>query len=147
MNEQPPVDNAQPEPLDRHEARHQRHEARREVLGGSGSLAWVAGVILILLGVAFLMQNMGRFSIPLHNWWALFIMLPALGAFEAALRTYKNNDNRLVASARGSLFTGVILTLVTAILLFELSWVYFGPVLLILAGIGVFANALLPGKE
>ena len=145
MNEQPPVNN--PEPLSRHEARRQRHEARHEVLGGGGSLTWAAGIILILLGVGFLMQNMGSFSIPLHNWWALFILLPALGSFEVALRTYKNNGNRLVPSARGSLLGGIVLTLITAIFLFDLNWTYFGPILIILAGISVLAGGMLPGKE
>ena len=36
----------QPEPLSRREARRQRHEARREVLGGGGILTWVASIIL-----------------------------------------------------------------------------------------------------
>jgi hypothetical protein len=147
MNEQTPPNNTESEPISRHEARQQRREARREVLGGGGSLTWIAGILLILLGIGFLLQTMGPFSIALHNWWALFILLPALGAFDTAIRVYKQNDNRLVASVRGSLLSGAILTLVTAMFLFELDWKYFGPVLIILAGIGIFAGAALPGKK
>jgi hypothetical protein len=115
MNDQSPINNTQPEPLDRHEARRQHHEARREFLGGSGGgLTWVAGVILILLGVAFLLQNIGTFSIPLENWWALFILIPALGAFDTARRIYRKSGNQFTASACSSALGGVILTLITA---------------------------------
>jgi hypothetical protein len=148
MNDQSPLNNTQPEPLDRHEARQQRREAHREFLGGSGgSLTWVAGVILILLGIAFLLQNMGTFSIPLENWWALFIMIPAIGAFDTAQRIYRKADNQFTASARSSALGGVILTLITASFLFNLDWDIFGPVLIILGGIGLLVNYTVAEKR
>ena len=55
------------EPLDRREARRQRREERREALGVPGGNTWIAGVILIVLGGVFLMQNMGTFKIPFTN--------------------------------------------------------------------------------
>jgi len=147
MNEPQSVNNSTSEPGSRFETRRQRRDARHAVLGGGGGLAWGAGALLVVLGAAFLMQNMGWFFFPFKNWWALIILLPALGAFEVALRAYKNNGNRLVATARGSLLTGTVLTLVTAIFLFEFDWTYFGPVLIILAGIGILFNTLVFGKE
>ena len=131
MNDQSPNNNPQPEPLDRHEARRQRLADPSR--GGS----WIAGLILIVLGVAFLMQNMGAFFIPLKNWWALFILIPAFGALDTALRIYRSEGNQLTAPARGSLIVGLVLTFVTASFLFDLSWSYFGPVLIILMGIGI----------
>jgi hypothetical protein len=72
MNDQSPMKDSQPEPLSRREARQQRREARN---AGAGGLTWVAGILLIVLGIAFLMDNLGSFSIPLDNWWALFVLI------------------------------------------------------------------------
>ena len=77
------------EPFDRREARRQRREERREALGVSGGSTWVVGLILIILGGAFLMQNIGIFNIPFTNWWALFILIPAFGSLDRAYRAYK----------------------------------------------------------
>jgi len=90
-----------------------------------------------------LLQNLG--ASLLNNWWALFILIPALGAFANAWRAYQEAGGHLTASARSSLFGGLILTLVAAIFLFNLSWGLLGPILLILIGIGIFVNVALPG--
>ena len=145
MNDQSTNNDSQPEPFDRHEARRQRREARREAPGMSGS-GWIVGLVLILVGVGFLLQNMGIFSFSLKNWWALFILIPAIGALESALRLYRGADNRLTAAARGSLVVGLVLTLVTIIFLFDLSWTIFGPILIILAGVGLLLSALMPER-
>lgn len=149
MNDQSPLDTIQPEPLDRHDARRQRRADRQASLDmPSRGSAWIAGLILILLGGAFLLQNMGLSSFSLTNWWALFILIPAIGAFDTAARMYRAADNHLTAPARSSLFIGLILTLVTVSFLLNISWTIFGPVLLVLTGIGLAVNAMLPdGKE
>jgi FtsH-binding integral membrane protein len=147
MNDQSTNNDSQPERFDRHEERRQRREARREALGMSGSgSGWIVGLVLILVGVGFLLQNMGIFSISLKNWWALFILIPAIGALETALRLYRSADNRLTAAARGSLVVGLVLTLVTVIFLFDLSWTIFGPILIILAGVGLLLSAMMPER-
>jgi FtsH-binding integral membrane protein len=142
MNEQTPI-NA-PEPMDRREARRQRRAERLADPSRGGS--WVAGVILIVLGGAFLMQNMGSYRFPLQNWWALFILIPAVGAFDTAFRTYRNAGT-FTNTARGSLLVGIVLTLVTAIFLFNLSWTYFGPALIILAGLGILFNSMFTSRD
>lgn len=123
---------------DRRTARRQRLEKRRA--GRSGS--WVAGAILILIGIFIMLQNLTSFE--LENWWALFIMIPAIGAFGNAWRVFQS-DGRLSGQARASLISGFILTIVTAFFLLNLNWTIFGPVLLILAGVGLLVNVLLPG--
>jgi len=135
------------ETFDRREARRQRREERREAMGIPGGSTWVVGLILIVLGGAFLMQNMGRFFLPFTNWWALFILIPALGSLDRAYRVYKNAGNQLTVFARNSLFVGLILTLVAGIFLFNLNWTFYGPVLLILVGLGILANNMISVKE
>lgn len=137
MNEQTPIND--PEPLDRREARRQRREERLSDSSRTGT--WTVGLILILLGGMFLMRNMGTFNFPLKNWWALFILIPAVGAIDTALRAYRNAGDQWNAPARGSMGVGILLSLVTIMFLFDLSWIYFGPALIILAGIGILVNA------
>lgn len=145
MNNESPIHETQPEPISRREARRQRREQR--LADPSRRTGWVAGVILIVLGIAFLLQNTTNFTIPLKNWWALFILIPVIGAFDTAMRTYRNAGNQFTAPARGSLLVGLILTFVTAAFLFGLNWSYFGPILIILAGIGILATYLFGSRE
>jgi len=128
------------EPFDRREARRQRREERREALGIPGGSTWVVGLILIILGGVFLMQNTGMYKIPFANWWALFILIPAFGSLDRAYRAYKNADNQLTGFARNSMFVGLILTMVAGMFLFNLNWTIFGPILIILVGIGILIN-------
>ena len=140
MNDQSPSN----DPFDRVEARRQRRAARRAALGiPSHGSTWVAGLIMILLGVAFLLRDTGAFNIPLNNWWALFILIPAVGAFDTAIRIYSHSNNQLTTPALGSLLVGMVLTFVTISFLFHLDMSLLGPVLIIATGIGILAVAML----
>jgi drug/metabolite transporter (DMT)-like permease len=99
---------------------------------------WVGGALLILLGVFFLVQSMG--GNLLNNWWAFFILLPAIAAFETAWRAYQDAGGRLTYAARGSLIGGFLLVCVAAIFFFSLDWALYGPVLIILAGVAILVN-------
>jgi hypothetical protein len=138
MNDQPVDNNLQPEPMDARIGR--RLDRRRRRSGG-----WIGGAVLIGLGVVFLLQNMGM--VGFKNWWALFILIPAFGAFASAWDAYQDAGGRLDSRARGSLFGGVILTMVSMIFLFGLSWTYFGPSILILIGLGILLNAFVNKDE
>ena len=107
----------------------------------SRSGRWVPGLILIALGGVFLVNNLTGFEI--HNWWALFILIPAFGSFSRAWERY-NQTGTLDRHARQALFGGLLLTGVTAIFLFNLNWMWFGPVLLILLGLTLLGNEFLP---
>jgi hypothetical protein len=144
MTEQMP----EKEPMDRFEARRQRRAARRAARGmGSQGGAWIAGAILILLGIVFLAQNLGVSGIYFNNWWAVFILIPALGAFERGIHYYREAGNQLTGQARSAFFSGSILLLVTVIFLFNLNWTYVGPIVLILAGLGFLVNGMLSRQE
>ena len=68
----------------RRAARRQRLEGRR---AGRLSGSWVVGAILILVGIFIMLPNLTAFS--LQNWWALFILIPAVGAFANAWRGFQ----------------------------------------------------------
>ena len=143
MNEQSPIN--EPEPFDRREARRQRREERRADPSRAGT--WAAGVVLILLGGMFLMRNMGTFDFPLKNWWALFIFIPAIGAFETAMRLYRHAENQFTIRVRSSFFLGCLLVLVALAFLLNISWTFFGPILIILTGVAILFNYSLGSKE
>jgi hypothetical protein len=103
---------------------------------------WIGGAILIVLGIFLLLQNLTGCS--LNNWWALFILLPAVGAFGRAWQGYQNAGGRLSGEAGRSLFGGIILLLITAIFLFGWSWTIFGPALLILLGASLLLTSAFP---
>lgn len=132
------------EPISRREARRQRRAERIADPSRGGS--WVAGIILIVLGGAFLMQNMGTYKFPISNWWALFILIPAVGAFDTAFRAYRH-EGAFTATARSSLLVGIVLTLVTLAFLFNIGWTYFGPALIILVGLGILMNGMFMGRQ
>jgi hypothetical protein len=102
--------------------------------------AWIWGIVLILVGGFFLLQNFTTFY--LQNWWAVFILIPAFGSFANAWRQYQE-AGRFSGSVRKSVFGGLIFTLVAAIFLFNLNFGLLWPILLIGAGLAVVLNALL----
>jgi hypothetical protein len=112
-----------------------------------GRSSWIIGVILIVLGGSFLIQNMGLVSFRFMNWWAFFILIPAIGAFNRALRYYRNANNQFTSQVSGSFLLGVVLSLVAVSFLFNIGWTYFGPILIILAGLGILLKAMVDRKE
>jgi hypothetical protein len=117
----------------RRQARRQRHAGRQ--------YGWMGGTILILLGVAFLLQNAG--VLLLRNWWALFILIPAFWAYVAAWDLYKESS-RLTRGAAGSFTVGILLTLLSLIFLLNLAIGMFWPILLIAGGLVLLMTAFLP---
>ena len=124
---------------DRVEQRRQRREERRELRGGAG---WIGGAMILLLGLILLAQNMNLFV--LQNWWALFILLPAIGSFTAAWRMVNASGGHFTRYARSAVIGGTIFTLAAGMFLFNLDWSLWGPVLLVLVGLGLLGNALIP---
>ena len=102
--------------------------------------AWIGGAVLIVIGVVFLLQNIS--GLNLGNWWALFILIPAVGSLATAWRLYQTHG-RLTSAVRGPLIGGFILLLVSAIFLFNLDWGKVWPFFLIIAGLGALATSLL----
>ncbi len=127
---------------DRFEERQQRRDerwARRQERSGG---QWMWGILLILLAGILFLQNQHIYII--NNWWALFILLPAMGSFAAAWRISRDAGGKITSAARNTLIVGVVFLLVAAMFLFNLNWTILGPVLLALAGIGLLANGMLP---
>lgn len=117
----------------------QPEEPKSRRAGGEG---WIAGVVLLVVGLIFLLRNLGYNIVPLQNWWALFILIPAIGSFATAYRVYQHNGGRVSEAARGPFIGGLILTMVAAVFLLGLSWSVIWPVFLIIIGVGALLSAL-----
>jgi hypothetical protein len=101
--------------------------------------AWIAGSVLILLGIIFIIRNVAGLS--LGNWWALFILIPALGSLVTAFRMYERNGRRFTSASRGPLIGGLVLLAVSAVFLFNLDWGKVWPLILILGGLGLLLTS------
>ncbi|WP_421723888.1 LiaF transmembrane domain-containing protein [Bauldia sp.] len=106
----------------------------REPNDERGPGIWIAGLVLVGVGVVFLLQNMG-YAVP-ANWWSLFILIPAFFAFAGAWRSYRRNDQQIDASTAGSLLTGIVLVALTVLFMtgFQFDWDIVWPMLLIVLG-------------
>lgn len=100
--------------------------------------SWVVGVVLILLGVAFLLENSGFVDLT-GNWWAVFIYLGAIASFANAWRSYRARGE-FGATATGSLTWGLVLTVIATIFFFDLLWDVWWPVILVAVGVGIVAG-------
>lgn len=109
-----------------------------------GLPGWVIGLGLVLVGILFLLQNLNIIG-PIglmHNWWALFILIPAVNSFYKVFRDLQANG-ALTPASRDSIVSGLLLTFLAAIFLFDLDWGKFWPVFLIIFGLG----ALLKNRD
>lgn len=120
--------------------RSERNVVTEDSQSGGDSNAWIAGAVLIAIGSIFLITNLTDFE--LNNWWALFILIPAISSLGNAYRVYRR-DEHLGKEGRGSLIGGLILLFITSAFLFSWDWGSIWPFFLIIGGVGLLLNAFL----
>lgn len=100
----------------------------------SPSRRWIMGLALILVGALFLVGNLTGFE--LHNWWALFILFPAVSSFSQAVDAYQSSG-RFDRNALRHTFMGLFFLLFAASFLLDFSFGLIWPVFLILGGLAL----------
>jgi drug/metabolite transporter (DMT)-like permease len=102
--------------------------------------AWIGGVVLVAAGAFLLLGNLTRFS--LHNWWAIFLLIPAAGSLWTAYSIWRRNEWRFNAASRGPLIGGLVLLFLSIIFLFDLNWGRVWPGFLIIIGGGLLLTGI-----
>lgn len=104
----------------------------------------VWGLILIIGGLILIGQQLGWLG-PRYNWWALFILAPALASFGSAF-TSLQNTGKFSAAVRGGLGGGIVLLTLSLMFLFGLDWSIWWPLMVAAGGLAVFLEGI-SGKE
>jgi hypothetical protein len=110
--------------------------------GGSRdrSSTWIWGLVLIAVGVLFLLQNLQLLP-TIGNWWAFFILIPAIASFAGAWALYQRSG-RLTRAAVGPLMAGIAILGVAVIFFLDLDWGRVWPVFLIIFGLGALLSSI-----
>jgi hypothetical protein len=117
---------------------HRGRRGRRHGRRGRGGL-WV-GVVLIFLGTVFILQQFGLVGRG-FNWWAVFILIPALGALSTAWALYRRSE-RFDAGVRSALGTGLVVLTVALMFLLDFDWGIWWPLMLIVPGAALLLTCL-----
>lgn len=101
----------------------------------------VMGLIVIAIGVLFLLQNFGVLLpfMQYHNWWALFILIGAVGPLSYALQRYRS-QNKLDGVVLHSLVSAAAIVTVALFFLLELDWNRWWPLFIVFGGLWMLAN-------
>lgn len=99
-----------------------------------GVYTWTSAMVLILLGVIFLLHNAGVLALA-GNWWAVFILIPAVTTLATAWMQYQAGGRRLTPAVGGALVASAVLATVAVIFLLNLAWGTVWPVFLVIAGL------------
>ncbi len=102
---------------------------------------WIAGGVLLMMGLLLLVSNLT--GAPFNNWWALFILIPALGSLYTGLKHY-SEAGAFTEAARKPITGGLILLMISVIFLFNLDWSTLWPFFLIVAGGMMLVTAIWP---
>ncbi|MEO6013445.1 MAG: hypothetical protein ABIQ30_07680 [Devosia sp.] len=117
--------------------KHARRQARHEMTGETWAGIPMAGVLVIVVGLVFLLGNFGLHLPP--RWWAIFILVPAAAALVSAVRLH-SIDGRFSSRVTGAATAGALMLAVALILFLDLSWNLGWPVLVIIVGLGIVAR-------
>jgi len=98
----------------------------------------VTGLVIIAVGIYLLLHNFGvAFPLPflfMHNWWALFILIAAVGPLMQAVHAYRRSGRFDADAARPALSALIILT-VALMFLLDVRWNRWWPVFVIYGGL------------
>lgn len=101
---------------------------------------WPLGLAIVLIGGVLLARNLGfeLFFLNLHNWWAFFILVAALGPLQQAFVAYRREG--FGAPVANSLVSAAFIIFIALIFLLDLSFAVWWPVFVIVGGVYVMTN-------
>jgi len=91
---------------------------------------WAVGIALIILGGLFMLDSFNILNIHLHNWWAIFILIPGLSMTARGWRTYRETT-----TLDSSGLWGLAMIVFAVALFFDISWNLIFPLGLVAVGV------------
>ncbi len=94
------------------------------------------GIVIVLIGVGFLLYNF-NVRLPflyLNNWWALFILIGAIGPLGQALQAWRKKGGFDANVLHFLTFAAIIVT-ISLFLFFSVNWSFWWPVFIIYGGL------------
>lgn len=103
--------------------------------------AYATGLIIVLIGLVFLLHNLGYQLdfIGYTNWWALFILVGAVGPLAYAVRRYRSHG-RFDGAVLHALLSATSIITVALMFLLNLDWGRWWPLFMILGGLWMLAG-------
>ena len=98
--------------------------------------SWIWGFVFIIGGIILLAQQVGWLGAR-YNWWALFILVPALASLGGGFSELQRSGG-FGAAVRAGLGSGLILLTLSLIFLFGLDWSQWWPLMVLVAGLTIF---------
>lgn len=100
------------------------------------------GLIVIAVGVLFLLRNFGIILpfMQYHNWWALFILICAIGPLAYAAQRYRA-QGKVDGVVLHSLVSAAVIVTIALVFLLQLSWNRWWPLFIIFGGLWMVANS------
>jgi hypothetical protein len=102
------------------------------------AITW--GIAVTLVGVVLLLSTSG--TLKLGHWWALLILIPAVGSFVEAFLRFQHAGNRFTRQAAAGLSGGLFLAAVAVMFLLGLDWGRYWGIFIVLAGLSTILSAV-----
>lgn len=118
----------------------ERVEQQENKKSKSRSGTWALGLAVVLVGGVLLARNLGVdfFFLHLDNWWALFILVAAVGPLQQAYVIYRREGWSM--SVANSLVSAAFILAIALIFLLDLSFFTWWPIFVILGGLSMMTN-------
>lgn len=99
------------------------------------SPSWTVGIMVVVIGVIFLLRNLGvdLFFLDFDNWWALVVLAASLFPLTNALARWRREG--FTHAVAGGILSAVIVATVGLLFLLELPFFTWWPLFVIYGGI------------
>ncbi|MBB6099782.1 hypothetical protein HNR42_003240 [Deinobacterium chartae] len=94
------------------------------------------------IGLIFMAENTFGNVTLLHNWWALFLLVPGVLMLGRAWTAYQAAGHRFTRDVASALYSALFPTFIGLAFLLRLDWGRIWPVFLILAGVSALLSRM-----
>ena len=111
------------------------HSTIETVAGKQTGISRWGGLFLVFVGGAIFLSKV--LGIQLENWWALFILVPALTMFGIGWAIPRPDNGRFHLISRLFFATGLVVLVVAGMFLMNLDWSVWWPLMIVTPGVSL----------